>query len=106
MKPPAPVTTTRSFFDIDRPFQGERAFIRLFKDLRGGAGEPRERPSGHPAGCRAVRLLVRCFAVKSLYDTEPLRKVASKSVARCEKPFITAPSRPDIACIVLIKPGK
>jgi hypothetical protein len=27
MKPPAPVTTTRSFFDIDRPFQGERALV-------------------------------------------------------------------------------
>ena len=57
-KPPAPVTTTRSFFDMERPFTG-RGIQKYFKDLPDWPQRARQAVRGAPGlgmpGCSFAR---------------------------------------------------
>src|ERR1700704_5075439 len=64
MKPPAPVTTTRSFFDIWLgPFERREGFYQTFQRLTRSGREPRRRPAADQMaaaqGCSFVSITIR-----------------------------------------------
>src|ERR1700682_2319633 len=76
MKPPAPLTTTRSLLDIWLGLSNEeRAFIRLFKDLRGWAESP---AGGRPVVWHVARRLFVCSTGASP-SSRPVTRGAAKS---------------------------
>src|SRR5258708_14791443 len=104
MKPPAPVTTTRSFLDIGLGLSiEERAFIKLFKDLRGRAESP---AGGRPVVWHVARRLFVCSAGASP-SSRPVTRGGAKSPEKTDgstqKTLLYRPPKPFFhrQCVVL-----